>query len=112
MKHLTKNTRTAKALQIVGLTLILIAVAVLPSFAQTQIQTAIDGATSQVSGIFDSVSNLVLVIGAVVGLAGAIRVYILWQQDGKEVQKHLVGWMGACIFLLLTGVILKTFFGL
>lgn len=71
----------------------------------------IDGAAQEVRGLFTNVSNLVLMVGAVVGLAGGIRVFIKWNNGDQDVQKELIGWAGACIFLLLSGVTLKLFFG-
>lgn len=82
------------------------------SVAHAQIGVGIDGAASQVKGIFTNVSNLILMIGGVVGLVGGIRVYTKWQAGDNDVQKSLVGWIGACVFLLLTGTILKTMFGM
>jgi hypothetical protein len=76
------------------------------------IATGINGAAAEVRGIFASVSNLVLMVGAVVGLAGGIRVFIKWNNGDQDVQKELIGWAGACIFLLLSGVTLKLFFGI
>jgi len=76
------------------------------------IASGINGAAAEVRGIFASVSNLVLMVGAVVGLAGGIRVFIKWNNGDQDVQKELIGWAGACIFLLLSGVTLKLFFGI
>lgn len=76
------------------------------------ITTGIDGAANTVKGVFSNVSNLVLMVGAVVGLAGGIRVYNKWNNGDQDVQKELIGWAGACIFLLLSGTTLKLFFGL
>jgi len=79
--------------------------------AQAQIGTAIDGASTSIHDIFGNVSNLILMIGAVIGLAGGIRVFIKWQNGDQDVQKHLIGWLGACIFLMMVGAVLKLFFG-
>lgn len=76
------------------------------------IGAGIDGAASQVKGIFANVSNLVIMIGGVVGLVGGIRVYTKWQAGDNDLQKSVVGWIGACVFLLLTGTVLKTMFGM
>lgn len=88
---------------------------VLPSLASTyllDITTGIDGAANQVKSVFSNVSNLVLMVGAVVGLAGGIRVYNKWNNGDQDVQKELIGWAGACVFLLLSGTTLKLFFGI
>ncbi len=87
----------------------------LPLFAEPpllDITTGIDGAANTVKGVFSNVSNLVLMVGAIVGLAGGIRVYNKWNNGDQDVQKELIGWAGACVFLLLSGSTLKLFFGL
>lgn len=80
-------------------------------FAQN-IGGGIDQAASQVKGIFSNVSNLVLMIGGVVGLIGGIVVFIEWNNGGDHVNKKLIAWGGSCVFLLLTGGVLKAFFGM
>lgn len=80
-------------------------------FAQTgSIGTAIDGARSEIAGIRTNVGNLILAVGGVVGLAGGIRVFVKWQNGDQDVQKHLIGWISACIFLVLSGTIVNAFF--
>lgn len=79
--------------------------------AAQNIGTAIDAAKTSVSGISGNVGNLILAIGGVVGLAGAIRVFVKWQNGDQDVQKHLIGWLAACIFLVLSGTIVTAFFG-
>lgn len=74
------------------------------------IAAGLEGATGEVKGIFTNVSNLILAIGGIVGLVGGIRVYIKWNNGDQDVQKELIGWAGACIFLLMAGVVIKTFF--
>ena len=51
-------------------------------------------------------------IGGVVGLVGGIRVYQKWNGGERDIQKEIVGWAGSCIFLLLVGTALKTFYGI
>ncbi|MCY4161527.1 MAG: DUF4134 domain-containing protein [Flavobacteriaceae bacterium] len=58
------------------------------------------------------VSNLVLALGGVIGFIGAIRVYIKWNSGDQDVQKTLMSWMGACLFLVVVGIMIKAFFGL
>ena len=106
------KTRKKEMMRMAGfLTLAAVLLIVTPANAQ-DIGPAIDGAANSVKGIFGNVSNLVLMIGAVTGLAGGIRVYIKWQNGDQDLNKHIIGWIGSCIFLLLTGTALKLFFGL
>ena len=106
------KTRKKEMMKIAGiLTALAVVMIAIPVNGQN-IGPAIDGAATSVQGIFGNVSNLVLMIGAVVGLAGGIRVYIKWQNGDQDLNKHIIGWVGSCIFLLLTGATLKLFFGL
>ena len=102
---IANRLKKTSALVLCGLCLTVVATA-------QGIGAGIDGAAQEVRGIFTSVSNLVLMVGAVVGLAGGIRVFIKWNNGEQDVQKELIGWAGACIFLLLSGVTLKLFFGI
>lgn len=75
-----------------------------------QSAAGIDQATAEVSSYVDPVSNLIIAIGAVVGLIGGVRVYIKWQSGDQDTQKAIMGWFGACLFLILIGVVIKAFF--
>jgi phage-related minor tail protein len=75
-----------------------------------QSATGIDQATSEINSYVDPVSNLIIAIGAVVGLIGGVRVYIKWQSGDQDTQKAIMGWFGACLFLILVGVVIKAFF--
>ena len=80
------------------------------SRAVAQSAAGIDQATAEVSSYVDPVSNLIIAIGAVVGLIGGVRVYIKWQSGDQDTQKAIMGWFGACLFLILVGVVIKAFF--
>ena len=82
------------------------------AISQMMAQSAagIDQATAEVSSYVDPVSNLIIAIGAVVGLIGGVRVYIKWQSGDQDTQKAIMGWFGACLFLILVGVVIKAFF--
>lgn len=79
--------------------------------AQTGVAGGIGAATTQVKSAYTYVGPLILAIGGVVGLAGGIRIYIKWNNGDNDVQKELIGWAGACIFLVLVGTIITAFFG-
>jgi hypothetical protein len=104
MKPKIKKNWKQRALLAVGLLIFNTA-----TFAQAGV--AIDAAANSVKSVFGNVSNLILIIGAVVGLVGGIRVYIKWNNGDNDVNKSLVGWIGSCVFLVLVAVILKAFFG-
>ncbi|MBS9767646.1 MAG: DUF4134 domain-containing protein [Flavobacteriaceae bacterium] len=79
------------------------------TFAQGK--KGIDTATTEIKTYYGSVSDLIMAIGAVVGLVGGIRVYIKWNNGDQDVNKSIMSWFGACIFLVLVGVVIKAFFG-
>ena len=78
--------------------------------ASAQSAAGIDQATAEVTSYVDPISNLIIAIGAVVGLIGGVRVYIKWQSGDQDTQKAIMGWFGACLFLILVGVVIKAFF--
>ena len=74
------------------------------------INSGLTQATTTINGTYALVSRLCLAIGAIVGLAGGIRVYVKWNNGDHEIQKDIIGWGGSCVFLLLTGTVLNVFF--
>jgi len=74
--------------------------------------TGIDEATGILTNTFDSVSNLILAIGAIVGLIGGIRCYIKWNTGDQDVTKAIMGWGGAVLFLVVAALTIRLFFGL
>ncbi|MDQ1769316.1 DUF4134 domain-containing protein [Labilibaculum sp. A4] len=91
-------------------TALLVGMLCMASLVLGQSATGIDQATSEINSYVDPVSNLIIAIGAVVGLIGGVRVYIKWQSGDQDTQKAIMGWFGACLFLILVGVVIKAFF--
>ena len=71
----------------------------------------ISAAEREILSYIRPIGQLMMAIGAVIGLVGAIRVYIKWNNGDQDVQKHLMGWLGACIFLVVSGAVISAFFG-
>ena len=71
----------------------------------------INQATTMVKSYFDSGANLVYAIGALVGLIGAVKVYNHWNHGEHDTGKIAAAWFGSCIFLVIVGTVLKSFFG-
>lgn len=84
-----------------------------PAFSQAgDGKAGIDKATELVKGYFESGTVLLYVIGAVVGLIGAVKVYNKWSSGDQDTSKAAAAWFGACIFLVVVATVLRSFYGL
>ena len=93
--------------------LLALQVLALPVFAQTADGNAgIQQAAQMVVGYFASVTTLMYAVGAIVGLIGAIKVYLKWNHGDHDTTKVAVSWFTACIFLVVVATVIKSFFGL
>lgn len=70
----------------------------------------ITDATSMVTSYFAPLTKLIYAIGAVVGLIGGIKVYQKFSSGDPDTSKTAASWFGACIFLVIVGVVLESFF--
>jgi hypothetical protein len=73
--------------------------------------TAIDGVSSSLKTNFSKVYTFVIVVGAIVGIIGAIQVYSKWQAGDPNTTKLAGAWFGSALFLIAAGVFLKAVFG-
>lgn len=89
---------------------ILLAMSV-PVFAQSGVN-GLNTATTTLKTYVDPVTNITLVIGGIVGIVGAIRVYSKWNSGDQDINKEIMGWGGSCVFLVVSALIIKAFFGL
>ncbi|HEK19757.1 MAG TPA: DUF4134 domain-containing protein [Bacteroidetes bacterium] len=83
----------------------------LPLFAQDG-NAGITEATNKVKGYFDTGTDLMYAIGAVVGIIGAIKVFNKWNAGEPDTNKVAAAWFGSCIFLVVVATVLKSFFGI
>lgn len=72
----------------------------------------IDQATSMVKSYFDSGTNLMYAVGALLGLIGGVKVYQKWNHGDHDTGKVAAAWFGSCIFLVVVATVIKSFFGL
>jgi capsular polysaccharide biosynthesis protein len=80
-------------------------------FAQSGV-TGLNTATTTLKTYIAPVTNITLVIGGIVGIVGAIRVYSKWNSGDQDINKELMGWGGSCVFLVVSALVIKAFFGL
>ncbi|MCP3894472.1 MULTISPECIES: DUF4134 domain-containing protein [Bacteroidales] len=84
--------------------------AALGAFAQGNGSAGITEATSMVTSYFDPATKLIYAIGAVVGLIGGVKVYSKFSSGDPDTSKTAASWFGACIFLIVSATILRSFF--
>lgn len=82
-----------------------------PVFAQNG-TNGLNTATTTLKTYIDPVTNITLVIGGIVGIVGAIRVYSKWNSGDNDINKEIMGWGGSCVFLVVSSLVIKAFFGL
>lgn len=70
----------------------------------------ITDAISMVTSYFAPLTKLIYAVGAVVGLIGGIKVYQKFSSGDPDTSKTAASWFGACIFLVIVGVVLESFF--
>ena len=71
----------------------------------------INEANTRVRSYFDTGTNLMYAIGAVLGLIGAVKVYQKWNSGDPDTGRVAAAWFGSCIFLVVVATVLKSFFG-
>lgn len=88
---------------------------VIASTLATHAQTAdgnngLNQANTMVRSYFDTATQLMYAVGALVGLIGAIR--IITNRHRDDMGREIAIWFACCIFLVVVATVLKSFFGL
>ena len=63
-----------------------------------------------VTSYFDPLTLLIYAVGAVIGLIGGIKVYQKFSSGDPDTSKTAPSWYGACIFLIVSATVLRSFF--
>ncbi len=71
----------------------------------------INEANTKVRSYFESGTNLMYAVGALLGLIGAIKVYQKWNAGDQDTGKVAAAWFGSCVFLVVVATVIKSFFG-
>ena len=105
MKNFFKKNVTIKKV----LTLALTIMAITPAFAQGG-ATAISNAASDITDYWDPVKLILKAVGGLVGFIGGLRVYNKWTNGDQDVNKEILGYGGAMIFLIVVPEFVTAFF--
>lgn len=93
-----------------AMTLMLLLTATSFAFATSTGSTAVTSAASTIKGYWPAITTLSKGIGGVVGIIGGIRIYNKWSNGDQDINKELLGWGGACLFLILAPTFVSAFF--
>lgn len=105
MKKFFKKTVTTKK----ALTLALVMMALTPIFAQGG-ATAISNAAGDIRDYWDPIKLILKAVGGLVGFIGGLRVYNKWTNGDQDVNKEILGYGGAMIFLIVVPEFVTAFF--
>ena len=59
---------------------------------------------------FAPATKLIYAAAAIIGLIGGVRVYQKFSSGDPDTGKTAASWFGACIFLIVSATILRSFF--
>lgn len=80
-----------------------------PMFA-TGGEAAITEAAEAIQDYIPGINILLKVIGGLVGLIGGLRIYNKWVNGDQDINKEVVMWGGACLFLILVPTFINAIF--
>ena len=72
----------------------------------------INEANTKVRSYFQSGTNLMYAVGAILGLIGAVKVYQKWNAGDHDTGKTAAAWFGSCVFLVMVTTVIRSFFGI
>ena len=91
------------------LTLALVMLAMTPMLAQGG-ATAISNAASDIKDYWDPIKLILKAVGGLVVFIGGLRVYNKWTNGDQDVNKEILGYGGAMIFLIVVPEFVTAFF--
>ncbi|QEM04941.1 DUF4134 domain-containing protein [Mucilaginibacter rubeus] len=74
--------------------------------------TEMQQAQQNLKSDFFSALDCALVLAAIFGIVGAVRIYHNWQMGHPRIDEQVAAWFFASFFMMLAGVFLKAVFGL
>lgn len=72
--------------------------------------TAITDAADDIKDYWDPIKLILKAVGGLVGFIGGLRVYNKWTNGDQDVNKEILGFGGAMIFLIVVPEFVTSFF--
>lgn len=69
-------------------------------------------ARQSLSSSFFSAMDCALVLAAIFGIIGAVRIYHNWQLGRQGINEEVSAWFFAALFMVLAGAFLRAVFGI
>ena len=69
-------------------------------------------AKQDLSGSFFSARDASLILAAIMGIVGAVRVYHNWQMGKDRITTDVVAWFYSALFIILMGAFCQAIFGI
>jgi hypothetical protein len=111
MKQVSKNyLRLKRKICIAVLGVVVASISHLSAIAQDG-NAGINEANQKVRSYFNSGTNLMYAVGALLGLIGAVKVYQKWNSGDPDTGKVAAAWFGSCVFLVIVATVIRSFFG-
>ena len=106
-----KRMRLSRQVKMKVISLVFFSLNVIKALAQDG-NAGINQANTQVRSYFDSGTNLMYAVGAILGLIGAVKVYSKWNHGDPDTGKVAAAWFGSCVFLVVVATVIRSFFGI
>lgn len=74
--------------------------------------SALSSANVTIRTYWEPLKLIIQAIGGVIGLIGGVRIYNKWTNGDQDINKEIVGWGGACLFLVIVPQFVGSFFAM
>ena len=71
----------------------------------------IQDANLKVRSYFNSGTQLMYAVGAIIAIIGAVKVYSKWSHGDPDTGRVAAAWFGSCVFLVVVVTVIRAFFG-
>lgn len=85
--------------------------AITPVLAQGDGAVALGTAATKIKAYVTNLKLLIYAVAAIVGLVGGLRIYNKWTNGDQDINKEVVGWGGAAVFVALVPTFVEAIFG-